>query len=98
MYLRSRPDVATQLPTAAACSSVNGGSTNTALRSLVISVEVIGDHIRVLPSGSGPRPAWGICAVTNVEWVKLMVRPTLWEGVGSRRWQPHSRCRRGNPA
>src|SRR5271154_5728324 len=76
MYLRSHPDAATQLPTAAACSSVNGGSTNTALRSLVMRVEVIGDHIRVLPSGSGPRPAWGICSVTNVACCRLMVSPS----------------------
>ena len=31
----------------------------------MISVEVIGDHIRVLPSGSGPRPDCGICSVTK---------------------------------
>jgi hypothetical protein len=30
-----------------------------------MSVDVIGDHIRVLPSGSGPRPDCAICAVTN---------------------------------
>jgi hypothetical protein len=31
----------------------------------MISVDVIGDHIRVLASSSGPRPDCGICVVTN---------------------------------
>ena len=44
---------------------MSGGSISTASRRPMISVEVIGDHIRVLPSGSGPRPDCGICFVTK---------------------------------
>src|SRR6478609_7937115 len=78
MYIcrSSRPDAAIQSPTSAACVVVSGGSINTASCRPVISVEVIGDHIRVLPSGSRPRPDCGICVVTKSSCSsRLMVSP-----------------------
>src|SRR5271156_4718929 len=68
MWRRVAPDALIQSPTSAAWVIVNGGSRSTASRLPVISVEVIGDHIRVLPSGSGPRPDCGSWPVTNVLW------------------------------
>jgi hypothetical protein len=47
------------------CAFVIGGSTSTASCSPMMRVDVMGDHIRVLPSGSGSRPDCGIWLVTN---------------------------------